>query len=118
MHHLAKVFALGSLVFLVACSKQEQQQNSSPDSAKIAASTTPVKEGQGRGIIKGIDTASKTMLLDHNDIPGVMDAMAMNYKVDNPALLSAAKVGDSILFTLQDRGEGNFVVTKVTPIQK
>ena len=116
MHHIFKSVALASLVLLVSCNKQEQQQTPASDSAKIVAA--PVKEGEGRGIVMAIDTAHKSMTLDHNNIPNVMDAMAMDYKVDNPSLLQAAKVGDSVVFTLQDRGEGNFVVTKITPIKK
>jgi Cu/Ag efflux protein CusF len=116
MHPYVKAFALASLVF-VACSKQEQQQPApSPDSAKLAAA--PVKEGQGRGVIKEMDSTKKSAVIDHNNIPGIMDAMAMNYKVDHPELLSGIKAGDSIQFTLQDRGEGNFVVTSITPIKK
>ncbi len=115
MFNRSFTFLLFCSLFVVACSKQEQSQPMS-DTAKVAAA--PVKEGQGKGVVKGIDTAAKSITLDHNNIPGIMDAMSMEYRVDRPNLLTVAKVGDSVSFTLQDRGEGNFVVTTIAPISK
>ena len=81
-------------------------------------SAAPVKEGQGVGILKEIDTAGKSLLLSHGNIPGIMEPMTMSYVADPPSLLSAAKVGDSVAFTVQDRGQGDFVVTAIKPIGK
>jgi len=117
MLQFPKTLALLSLLLVVSCAKQQPApQVPSPDSAKIGAGVA--KEGPGRGVIKEIDPKHTSAVIDHNNIPGIMDAMAMNYKVDRPDLLEDVKVGDSIAFTLQDRGEGNFVVTTVTKIVK
>lgn len=102
------------LMLFAACSKQQSPLPS--DTARAA--TTAVKEGQGSAIVRAIDTTGKTITLDHNNIPNIMDAMTMEYPVSNPALLHAASVGDSVTFTLQDRGEGNYIVTKLTLARK
>ncbi len=87
-----------------------------PDSAKISAG--PVKEGNGKGIIRAIDTGARTVTLDHGNVPNVMDAMTMEYYCDKPEALPSLKIGDSVAFTLQDRGEGNFVVSAIALVKK
>lgn len=101
------------LTFFAACSKQEQMQPS-VDTTKAAV----IQEGQGKAIVRGIDTAAKTITLDHGNVGTIMDAMTMEYPVADPAMLHAVTVGDSVTFTLQDRGNGNYLVTQITPIKK
>jgi Cu(I)/Ag(I) efflux system membrane fusion protein/cobalt-zinc-cadmium efflux system membrane fusion protein len=98
-----------------ACSKKDQTTQNM-DSAKVSAA--PVKEGHGKGILKSIDTSGKTLLLDLGDVPGIMEPMTMSYVADPPQLLSAAKPGDSVAVTIQDRGQGDYVVTAIKPIGK
>jgi len=98
-----------------ACSKKEQPVPTS-DSAKMSAG--PVKEGHGKGILKSIDTSGNTLLLDLGDVPGIMEPMTMSYVADPPELLSVAKAGDSVNVTIQDRGQGDYVVTAIAPIGK
>jgi Cu/Ag efflux protein CusF len=104
------------LTLFSACSKQENPQPPAQDSAKIGAG--PIKEGQGKGIVRGIDTTTKIITLDHGNIPNVMDAMTMDYHADPSELLRSVKVGDSVSFTAQDRGQGYFAVTAIAEIRK
>ena len=104
----------------VGCAKQDQQSeatHTSDSTAQPAASapSTPTVAGQGdgRGVVKAMSAKDSTITLDHNTIPGVMDAMAMQYRIDKPDMLTGLAVGDSVTFTLQDRGEGNYVVTAI-----
>src|SRR4051812_22543975 len=105
----------GLAMMLVVTSCQKKVDTAPVDSvapmALTQSATAPVKQGDGRGVIKQINAAGKSITLDHNDIPGVMDAMAMPYKVDDAGIMSGLAVGDSVVFTLQDRGEGNYVVS-------
>ncbi len=109
------ILILGALL-IAACSKQDRVQPPAADTSNISAG--PVKEGSGKGIVRAIDTGARTITLDHGTIPNVMDAMTMEYYCDQPKSLRELKVGDSVAFTLQDRGEGNFVVTRITSIAK
>lgn len=102
------------ITLFAACAKQEQSRPS--DTSQTAAAT--VKEGQGKAIVRAIDTTAKSITLDHGNVGTIMDAMTMEYPVANPALLHAANVGDSVTFTLEDRGEGNYLVTKITSMPK
>jgi Cu/Ag efflux protein CusF len=101
---------------IAACSKQDRVQPPAVDTSKISAGS--VKTGQGKGIVRAIDTGARTITLDHGTIPNVMDAMTMEYYCDQPKALRELKVGDSVAFTLQDRGEGNFVVSAISPVRK
>jgi Cu/Ag efflux protein CusF len=100
---------------VMGCGKKEQTP-SPPDSAKIAAG--PVKTGQGKGIVRAVDTGARTITLDHSNVPNVMDAMTMEYFCEPADALQKLKVGDSVAFTLQDRGEGNFVVSAISAMKK
>ena len=100
---------------VIGCGKKEQTPPAF-DSVKISAA--PVKSGQGRGIVRTIDTGARTVTLDHGNVPGIMDAMTMEYYCDQPQTLRELKIGDSVAFSLQDRGEGNFVVSAITAVKK
>jgi Cu/Ag efflux protein CusF len=113
MTKLTTLFAIASVMLLTSCSKQEQAQ---PPADTMKAVATAVKEGQGKAIVRAIDTATKSITLDHNTIPNIMDAMTMEYPVSDSAALHEVAVGDSVTFTLQDRGEGNYVVTNIIPM--
>jgi Cu/Ag efflux protein CusF len=62
--------------------------------------TTEAKSYNIRGEVIEIDSNSSRITLAHHDIPGLMKAMTMPFKVKNPALLNTVFVGDSISGTL------------------
>ena len=111
--------SLVASVMTVGCSKQDHQaaadSTATPAAAPAPASGNPqvVGQGDGHGVVKALSAKDSTITLDHNTIPGVMDAMAMQYRIDKPEMLAGLKVGDSVNFTLQDRGEGNYVVSAI-----
>jgi len=115
MTKLTTLFAIASVVFLTSCSKQEQAQ---PGADTTKAAATAVKEGQGKAIVRAIDTTTKTITLDHGNVGTIMDAMTMEYPVSDPAMLHAVNIGDSVTFMLEDRGQGNYVVTQIIRIPK
>ncbi len=100
------------LTLLSSCSKQEQ--SNTVDTTQTAA----VKSGQGLAIVRAVNPTSKTVTLAANNIPGIMDAMTMDYPVADSSMLQGIAVGDSVSFTLEDRGMGNYMVTKITPLKK
>jgi Cu/Ag efflux protein CusF len=108
-----------ALALLAACSKQQDQQTAQDTTVmRDTAAHAPLKEGQGKGIVRAIDTSARTITLDHDNIPNVMDAMTMEYHVDKSGSLHGLSVGDSVSFTLQDRGDGDYVAMNITPIKK
>ena len=53
-----------------------------------------------RGKVMAVDAANQRITLDHEAIPGLMEAMTMDYRVDDPAVLGEVHPGDRISATL------------------
>ena len=54
-----------------------------------------------RGKVTRINVKNGSIELDHEDIPGVMPAMRMEFNVKDKAQLSGLTVGDTVDFVLQ-----------------
>jgi protein SCO1/2 len=72
------------------------------------------------GKIEAIDRQHQQLLVDHKEIPGFMDAMAMAYSVKTPLVLDQVSVGDQITADLVVSGtlhwlENIKVVKKADP---
>ncbi len=53
-----------------------------------------------RGVVKEVEAAKKTVTVQHEKIPGYMDAMTMPFEVKNTNELRGLKVGDRIAFQM------------------
>jgi Cu/Ag efflux protein CusF len=89
-----------------------------------AALLTPVASllhAQGKksfvfhGKVQKIDAAAKSMTVDGAAVAGWMDAMTMNYTVDNADVLKTVKVGDMIEATVYDGDIKLYKVHVVNP---
>ena len=58
-----------------------------------------------RGVIMGVLPDKGALLVKHEEIPGVMRAMTMMFKVE-PAVLSRVKQGDAITGQMSRRDDG------------
>jgi protein SCO1/2 len=61
-----------------------------------AAAAGVVKTFPIRGKIVSVDAAKGSILLDHEAVPGFMEAMTMSYKLKNPTIASELHPGDRI----------------------
>jgi Cu/Ag efflux protein CusF len=69
------------------------------------------------GLVKAVDATAHTVTIDHDDIPGLMPRMTMEFSVTDSAALSAIKIGERVDFSLRDDG-GKFVVTEIHPAKQ
>ena len=53
------------------------------------------------GVIKTITPTKNYVNIDHEDIPGFMDAMAMFFPVSDTSILQNVAVNDSVIFTIK-----------------
>jgi protein SCO1/2 len=60
--------------------------------------------------VVAVDASKGTVTLDHEDIPGLMRAMEMEFKAASPMVLSGVAPGDAVKGTLEVRG-GETVVS-------
>jgi Cu/Ag efflux protein CusF len=91
-----------ALVALVGC------QGASTGSSKTGGE----KLYDIRGKVVAVDPAKPAITLDHEDIPGLMKAMKMEFSVADSKLLDGIKVGDQVQGQLK-KVESGYVVTQL-----
>jgi len=73
--------------------------------------TAPAKKSHVfHGKVEAVDASAKSVKVNGEKVEGWMDAMTMDYKVDDPAVLQKVKAGDRIMATVYD---GDMVLHKV-----
>lgn len=70
----------------------------------LLASACGPRVHEGVGTVIDVQPALGQVMLAHEDIPGLMPAMTMNFDVTDPALLSAIAAGDRVRFGLDVDG--------------
>jgi Cu/Ag efflux protein CusF len=66
-----------------------------------------------RGVITSVIAEQSAFMVKHEEIPGVMRAMTMMFKVDEPTL-KAFKPGDTITGLMSRQGR-NWIIEEVKP---
>ena len=64
-----------------------------------------------KGKVKAVEPDKKSVTLDHEEIPGFMQAMEMKFSVENAASLTDIKVGDQVHGKLKVKSGGDYVLT-------
>lgn len=68
---------------------------------KMGKAATGKKALTFRGKVEAVDESAKSLKVNGEKVEGWMDdAMTMDYKVDNPAILKKVKSGDQIMATV------------------
>ena len=78
-----------------------------------AVDTGNLFEGVGRVI--AVDPRQRTIVVDHEEIPGFMAAMIMGYPVQPGGLLRGIKVGDHIRFTIDASRQAIIKIKRIGP---
>jgi Cu/Ag efflux protein CusF len=68
--------------------------------------------GDGTGVVRALGTGGATVTLEHGDIPGLMQAMTMEFTVARPELLRGVEVGDTVDFHVVSEG-GSYTITEL-----
>lgn len=56
-----------------------------------------------RGIVRVVAPEINRIFIDHENIPGLMEAMTMTFEPADPTLLNGVTPGDRVRFTLQEQ---------------
>jgi Cu/Ag efflux protein CusF len=75
--------------------------------ARPSSMTRPAGERRWavRGIVRVVAPEINRIFIDHQDIPGLMEAMTMAFEPADPTLLNGVAPGDRVRFTIQEQGE-------------
>ncbi|MFZ4072040.1 MAG: SCO family protein [Caulobacterales bacterium] len=86
-------------------------------SVALATACAPaVKTWGARGVVLEEDAAAGKVLIDHEDIKGLMPAMQMPFEA-GPEILAQLETSDEISFTFEQRGS-RFVITKIDAMRR
>ncbi|MBM4382619.1 MAG: copper-binding protein [Deltaproteobacteria bacterium] len=72
-------------------------------------------EGDGTGVVRAIAPDGARVTLEHGDIPGLMQAMTMDFAVAQPAQLAGVEVGETVEFHLVYDG-GAYTITELREV--
>jgi protein SCO1/2 len=75
-----------------------------------ASKAPPDKLYPLKGKVTAVNTDKATVKIDHEDIPGLMEAMEMEFHVADPKMLSGIKAGDQVQGQVK-QAESGFVLT-------
>ena len=98
---LIAVFAM--LATLSACGRQVGE--TPEDTASREELPAPVETHEAVGVLKAFLPDGEHIRIDHEEIPGFMEAMTMSFAVEDTTLLQGIQVEDSIRFTLSVTGD-------------
>jgi len=74
--------------------------------------TVGEKQYEVRGKVVTLNPVKPAVTLDHEDIPGLMKAMQMEFGVEDPKLLEGIQIGDQVQGRLK-KGESGYVLTQL-----
>jgi Cu/Ag efflux protein CusF len=81
-----------------------------------AGKTPVIKTGRATGLITKINLEIGSVELKHDEIKGMMPAMQMEFYVSDKAELENLKIGDKVLFTLEEN-QGAETITRILKIE-
>jgi Cu/Ag efflux protein CusF len=88
----------------LALSTPAMAQDHSGHTAQGGQAAAPAKTVEGVGVVKSIDAKAGLITVAHGPIKALSwGAMTMPFKVADPALLKAVKVGAKVRFQLKDQ---------------
>ena len=108
--------ALSIIALVLLCSMGCGRVDTKPanTTAKPSPTLYDPKDGDypGKGKVTKINTEIGSVEMDHEDIPGLMPAMRMEFYVSDKKLLNDLAVGDGVDFTILYKG-GTETITKI-----
>lgn len=75
-----------------------------------AACGDGVRRHEARGVVREVRPEWSQVVIAHEDIPGLMPAMTMNFDVADPALFETLERGQAVAFTVEFTGRSYRVV--------
>jgi Cu/Ag efflux protein CusF len=111
--HFSVLFALVIVFAALACERTER-----PDNTKVAApapkatATVNSEIYHSKGTVRGTNPKFPSVEIEHEDIPGLMPPMTMEFYVRDVSMLSGLKAGDKVEFTIVN-GVGGLKISEI-----
>lgn len=106
----------GALLAGPALAQSNQGMQGMPGMTMGSQASQPIT---GKGVVKKVDPAKKTVNLNHEPIPAIgWPAMTMDFAVALTVDLSKIQPGQQVEFGLEKGNGSNYTVTSITPAAK
>jgi len=92
------------------CNAPDSRESPKPETVSDPAAAVQTTTYHGVGIVKSTNVKLPSIEIQHQDIPGLMPAMTMEFYVKDKSLLDGVKAGDRIDFVLENGVAGLRVV--------
>lgn len=109
----ASMAAPGLALLLAACGGPSNQPAASQPAAS-QAQASEAKRYDLRGKVVAVDKPGKRLTVDHQAIPGLMEAMTMAYPVKDATALDGLSPGEEITATVVSR-DGMYWLEDIAP---
>jgi Cu/Ag efflux protein CusF len=100
---------LAACLLLLGC-VNGQAKSEAPGPPPIASSAPRRTVG---GVLKSIPESKKYVLIAHEDIPGFMKAMTMDFELLRPSQLDGLAPGDAITFTFVETEDHRLFIESI-----
>jgi Cu/Ag efflux protein CusF len=100
---LAVGFLCGSIWWWREVGRLRREIDASRETA--VPSTIGERRWTARGVVRVVAREINRLFIDHEDIPGLMEAMTMAFEAADPTLLDGLTPGDVVWFTLERRDQ-------------
>ena len=121
-HSVFIAFLLGLAMLLSSCSKSENSkptENKSPQqevATDTDTDTAQVSTYTVEGVVTSLPPGGKFIIINHEEIPGFMNAMKMPFYLDSPNVARGINTEDSIKFTFEAKS-GKMIITDISKIE-
>lgn len=107
MRPIASLFV--ALLFVACANGQGKGEAPSPPPIPSSAPRRTV-----RGVLKSIPESRKYVLIAHEDIPGFMRAMTMDFELLRPTQIDGMEPGDAVTFTFVETENHRLFIESIT----
>ena len=76
--------------------------------------TDAPEPSRGQGVLRAVDTLKGEVEIEHDDIPGLMPSMTMNFEVVDRELLEGLSPGQTVDFRVEHSG-GRYRILEIAP---
>ena len=104
-------FFLSALILTVSCNTSCASSEGKKEASGPAAAVETTTH-KGVGTVKALKPAVPSVEIDHEDIPGLMPAMEMEFRVKDKSLLDNLEVGNRVEFTIEN-GVGGLMIVSI-----
>lgn len=113
MNYLNSIIASAAVLCAVALPGAATAHEGHGDDKQAVTATSPAKAELSEGEVKKIDKPAGKITIKHGPLRNLdMPGMTMGFKVKDPAMLDAVKVGDKINF-VAEKINGSLTLTQL-----